>query len=93
MSVSEITVAERGRRSSRASSPKYWPGPRVAVLRLLCFTVALPSTMRKNSRPMVPCSVRTRPGGTVTSSRALRITFRSLADDVENNQICERSRS
>ena len=35
MSVSEITLAERGRRSSRASSPKYWPGPSVACLRLL----------------------------------------------------------
>ena len=47
MSVSDTTVAERGRRSSRASSPKYWPGPRVATLRLFRFTDAWPETIRK----------------------------------------------
>ena len=40
MSVSEITVAERGRRSSSAISPKYSPGPSVATLRLLRRTAA-----------------------------------------------------
>src|SRR6516162_3798906 len=49
--------------------------------------------MRKNSRPMVPCSHSIRPGGTVTSSSARRMVRRSLADEVENSQIFERSRS
>src|SRR5580658_9699058 len=93
MSVSDATVAERGRRSSRASSPKYWPGPSVATLRLLRRTAASPFTMRKNSRPIVPCSQRIRPGGTETSSSARRMVRRSLADEVENSQIFERSRS
>ncbi len=93
MSVSDTTVAERGRRSSNASSPKYWPGPRVATLRLLRRTEASPLTMRKNSRPMVPCSHSTRPGGTVTSSSALRTVRRSLADEVEKSQILDKSRS
>src|SRR6516165_8090024 len=93
MSVSEVTVAERGRRSSSAISPKYCPGPSVATLRLFRLTAAWPLTMRKNSRPMVPCSQSMRSGGTVTSSSALRMVRRSLADDVENSQIFERSSS
>ena len=40
ISVSETTVAERGRRSKRASSPKYCPGPRVAIFWPLRLTVA-----------------------------------------------------
>ena len=93
ISVSETTVAERGRRSRRASSPKYWPGPRVAMICPLRLTVAWPSTMRKNSRPMVPSSQRTRPAGTVTSSVALRMVRRSRVEHVENSQMVERSRS
>src|ERR1700722_2805433 len=91
MSVSDVTVAERGRRSSSAISPKYWPGPSVATLRLLRRTAASPLTMRKNSRPMVPCSHSMRPGGTVTSSSARLIVRRSLADEVEKSQILDRS--
>src|SRR5271155_989227 len=91
ISVSDVTVAERGRRSSNAISPKYWPVPSVATLRLLRRTAACPFTMRKNSRPMVPCSHNIRPGGTVTSSSARLTVRRSLADEVEKSQILDRS--
>ena len=37
--------------------------PRVATLRLFRLTEASPLTIRKNSRPMVPCSQSTRPAG------------------------------
>ena len=63
MSVSDTTEAERGRRSSRASSPKWLPAPRVATFRPFRVTAAVPSTMMKNSWPMWPSSTRTLPGG------------------------------
>ena len=46
MSVSATTVAERGPRSSRASSPKYRPGPRVVTLRPFRRTEASPERTR-----------------------------------------------
>ena len=49
--VSAVTVALRGALSSRASSPKASPGPRVATLRPRRLTLAVPSRITKNSSP------------------------------------------
>jgi len=90
MSVSGDHSAERGRRSSRASSPKYCSGPRVATLRPLRRTEAVPSTMMKNraDRPLLAEEPARR---TWTSSSARRILCRSRPEQLENSQMFGRS--
>src|SRR5581483_7610155 len=82
--VSATTVALRGARSSRASSPKASPGPSVATLRPLRVTLAVPSTITKNSEPGAPSLTRTLPALTFTSSARRATRPSSLRDRAEN---------
>src|SRR5436190_1066630 len=91
--VSEVTVAERGLRSSRESSPKYWPGRRVAILRPALLTAARPPRMRKNSKPGLPSSHSSRPESTATSSDARPMRPSSFLVQVENSQVRPRCSS
>ncbi len=91
ISVSLVTEADRGRRSSRANSPKWLPGPRVATFRPFRVTLAWPSTMMKNSCPIRPSSTRTLPAGTSTESSDDRILRSSEPLQPEKSQMLLRS--
>jgi hypothetical protein len=84
MSLFATTDAERGPRSRSASSPKYCPGPSLAISLFPRFTDALPSRMRKNSWPGLPSSTSTLPDGTSTSSDALAMVWSSFLEHAEN---------
>ena len=80
----------RGRRSRRDSSPKYPPGPSLAIFLPPRLTEASPSRIRKNSCPGLPSSVSTLPLGTVTSSDARPMVARSLLVQAEKSQVLAR---
>jgi hypothetical protein len=84
-SVSAVTVAVRGPRSSSDSSPKAAPGPSVATLRPLRFAVASPPTRMNISRPTSPCRTSSWPAFTVTSSDARASRWSSFFDNALNN--------
>src|SRR5947209_10692588 len=85
MSSLAMTDADLGPRSSRASSPKYCPGPSLAISRFPRFTEALPSRMRKNSWPGLPSCTRTLPAGTSTSSDARAMVCSSFFEQAEKS--------
>ena len=91
MSVSETTEADRGRRSSRASSPKWLPAPSVATFLPLRVTLAVPLTMMKNSWPMWPSSTRTLPAGTARRRARPGSCGAPIRVQLENSQISLRS--
>jgi len=66
-------------------------GPSVATLRLFRFTDAWPETIRKNSRPMVPCSHSSLPGHR-DLLEARRMVRRSWPNRSRTTRIFERSR-
>ena len=90
MSVSATTVALRGAFSSRASSPKASPGPRVAILRPWRVTRAVPSRITKNSWPVSPSEIRALPAGTRTSSARRATSWRSLREQAAKSGTCWR---
>ena len=92
MSVSAITLALRGARSSRARSPKKSPGPRSATLRPWRSTRARPSRITKNSAPAAPSVTSTLPGGDGHVLGRFATSWRSFFEQAEKRGTCRGGR-
>ena len=67
MSVSAVTVAERGAEWSSAISPKHSPGPMIRPFFPRTVAFALPFSITKHSWPGSPWRIRTVPAAMSTS--------------------------
>src|SRR5436309_8116545 len=93
MSVSAVTVADRGPSSSRDISPKKEPRSNEAISLPRFVTFARPSTTTKNSQPGSPSRTSTLPVGISTSSTSEAILPSSPRLQAENRETPLRSRT